>query len=822
MHMTSRRKPERRARFCNMAVALCLVAAPLGAPRFAAAEATTPVQIDLPAQSLRQSLLDLANRTGVNIIASDALVAGLSAGAVSGVLTAEEAVAQLLSGTGLSARASGSDSLIIETSPDASSADDSGALLLNELTVTARRFEETLQDVPGSVFVLPDVEIERSNITDLDDIFLRTPNVNVVERGSPTTGDISIRGISNQIGDTGTGPTNGIYVDEIILNPTGRRIGTDPALFDLERVEVLYGPQGTTFGRGTIGGAINYVTKKPTAEFEASLEAELGSDPDGRLRGVINGAVLGEDLLNARLSFFGQAADGYFDTPNLDEEQGLDSSDYGVRLALRSQPTSRLTLDLTGSYERNNYTDTIQATLDSIEDEDLVYLPNEKGDLSADRFLTSFRAEYDTGFGTATSLTSFFMVEDGGVSDGDISALDALTFDAEAKTRSIAQEFRFNSATFDVPVLGQTSFILGTNFSFNRDETTFAQIAEDELVFGPPLIPFLLPVVGTNTFSTEREISNFAVFGDAIFEPVEGLEFGVGARFTVDRVKVVDDPAVVTGNFGLVVPPGPGFSASETFSGSSPKGSVKYDWTDNFSTYVVISTGYRSGGFNALAPTEELLTFDEEKAINYEGGFRSSWLDGDLSVNASAFAIYYKDMQVFTTGISLSNPVTVIQNAAKARSLGAEISIQARPVEGLFLGVDYGLAKTKYIEFVDELVGADRTGQRLPNAPTHTLNVISDYSLPVLDDRADAFLRGEYSYTSTVADGDGFQDRHLINLRSGLRAENYEVEVFVENLFDEVYRSGSSSAFIADLFGRPRHGEVGKTRRFGIRGRILF
>ncbi|MEO1598937.1 MAG: TonB-dependent receptor [Pseudomonadota bacterium] len=794
----------------------------------AMAQTRAPVAIDLPAQSLRQSLLDLANRTGVNILVQDPLVAGRAAPALSGSLTADEAVARLLSGSGLQARRSGTNSIVVETTPViATPADGDGALMMNELTVTARRFEERLEDVPGSVLLLSDEDIERSNITDLNSLVLRSPNVNAIETGAPTTSQLSIRGLSNQIGNAGSGPTNGVYVDEVIINPTGRNTGLDPSLFDLERVEVLYGPQGTTFGRGAIGGAINYVTKKPSAEFEASLEAELGSFPDGRLRGVVNGAVLEDDLLNARLSFFGQVSDGFIDTPNLSEEQGLDTSDFGARIALRSEPADRLTFDFSLAYERNNYVDGNQGTEEGIARDRLVYLPNEEGDFDVDRVLTSFRADYETDIGTLTSLTSFFRAEERGSGDVDISRFDAIVADFGSKTRSIAQEFRLSSEKFDVPVMGATSFILGTNFSFNRDETDALTTAGPD--FRPPLVPSLpFPVEGTTVSEDTRSVTNFAVFGDVIFEPVDRLELGAGVRFNLDRVKL-DDPAdVSTGTVGLLFPPSFAFSDSDTFTGVSPKGSARYNWTEDLSTYVAISTGYRSGGFNAGA-TPELTTFDEERAINYEGGIRSSWLDGRFTVNATGFATFYEDLQVFANVPTVGLPITVIENAAKARSIGAEISLRVQPAEGLLLGLDYGLARTKFVEFEGSLVG-DVTGERLPNAPVHTLSIIGDYAHPVLDDSADLFLRGEYSYTSdyfngiadSLLEGESFGDRSIINLRTGLRAERYEVELFVENLLDVVYQTGESSGISASLFGQPRHGEVGPTRRFGVRARVLF
>ncbi|MEO1774031.1 MAG: TonB-dependent receptor [Pseudomonadota bacterium] len=816
----------RHAAIALVAGALPFAVTAMDPPR-AAAQALGERVYTIPAGPLEDRLNRFAREAGITLSYDPALAEGRTAQALDGAFTTEDALAQLLAGTGLRHSFAGTNAVTIQQAQADSGSDAGGAIRMNEITVTARRFEEALQNVPGSVFVLPGEELERSNIRDLNSLILRTPNVNTVEGGTPTDAQLSIRGLSNLIGASSTGPTNGVYIDEVIINPTGRSTGLDPSLFDLERVEVLYGPQGTTFGRGAIGGAINYVTRKPTADFEASLEAEVGSFPDGRVRGVVNGALLDDDLLNGRLSFFAQAANGFIDTPNLSEDQGLDTSDFGVRLALRSQPTDRLTLDWSGAYERNNFVDSNVAVEEGISRGDLIYLPNEEGDSTVNRVLTSLRADYDLSVGTVTSLTSLFYIDDSGFGDTDVSRFDALTADADAETRSIAQEFRFASDDFTLPVLGTTSFIVGTNFSFNRDETSATTITGED--FSPPTVPILpFPIVGTSTSSSDSSVTNFAVFGDVIFEPIKRLELGAGARFNFDRVTL-DSPAdVTTGNVGLVFPPSFAFSGEETFTGISPKGSVTYGWTEDFSTYVSISTGYRSGGFNANA-TPELTTFDEERAINYEGGFRSTWLDGRLSVNGSGFATFYDDLQVFANVPTVGLLISVIENAAKARSIGAEISLQANPIDGLVLAVDYGLAKTKFVEFEDSLVG-DITGERLPNAPVHTLGVTADYAFPVLKDTADLFIRGEYSYTSdffngigdSIVAGESFGERNIVNLRTGLRAERYEVELFAENLFDETYQTGETSAVSASLFGEPRHGETGPPRRFGIRGRLLF
>lgn len=165
---------------------------------------------------------------------------------------------------------------------------DGELVLLETITVTARRREESLQDVPQSVAVLSGVEIDRSNLSDIRDYVAQLPNVNFTGGSQPFNTQVSVRGLSNLIAGSASGPSTGIYVDEVLINAIGGTNGIDLAVFDFERIEVAFGPQGTTFGRGSVGGAINLVTRKPTSDFEAELSLEGGSFPDGEVRGIVN------------------------------------------------------------------------------------------------------------------------------------------------------------------------------------------------------------------------------------------------------------------------------------------------------------------------------------------------------------------------------------------------------------------------------------------------------------------------------------------------------------------------------------------------------
>ncbi|MEM7670027.1 MAG: TonB-dependent receptor, partial [Pseudomonadota bacterium] len=246
-----------------------------------------------------------------------------------------------------------------------------------------------------------------------------------------------------------------------------------------------------------------------------------------------------------------------------------------------------------------------------------------------------------------------------------------------------------------------------------------------------------------------------------------------------------------------------------------------------------VSTGFRAGGFNTFSDFIG-QPFEEERAINFEGGVRSTWFDGRLTVNGTGFALFYDDIQVTTpTAVGDSGIlVNLIENAAKARTIGTEISLAAEPVPGLALGLDYGLSLTRVREF--ESAAGDLSGLRLPNAPVHSLALTAEYQHPLPGDIGDAFLRGEFNYTSpasllpstlggALSDSFEFDARTLVNLRLGLRADRYEVELFAENITNDRNFTGITGATtLGPAFGFPAPVETEAGRRFGIRASVYF
>lgn len=806
---------------------------------------------------------------------------------------------------------------------------DESATVLDRITVTARRTEEDIQNVPGSVVVIGDERLEDSNASDGRDVFLQLPNVSFIESSNPVDTGISIRGLSNLVGgNNASGPTVGVFIDGALVNPTGQSTGVNPNLIDVERVETIFGPQGTAFGRGTIGGAVNFVTKKPTDEVEGSITTEFSSftnvdalDVLGKV--VLNAPILEDGLLSARFAGYGSDSDGFLELINNVTDDTNEIDEFGGRLSLRSRPTDQITLDLSATYDRSTFVTSNSVTSASFAAGDPVNIDNFFGnDQVFERELYSLNGEFELDGGVFNSNTSYFSTEFDSSVDTDRLPIDLLQGSSFSEQTSLSQEFRYESNEFDAGILGgEASFNMGASAAvadfdqfFTLDpnapilgailpgvqaglaqaqaglaaaqaglaaaqaqaaaivagggvvppalaqqiailtqtvatltQTVAALTAQEAQLIGlinaAPINPgFVEATLGGSGTNIEQEVESFSIFGDLRWQPTDQLEVAVGARYSRDTVFV----GTQTESTGLVeaqfIPDLARLEGEATFDAITPNASIRYEWNDYFTTYASYATGFRAGGFSATFAG--LNEFDEETVQSYEIGFRSSLLENTLILSASAFYIDYDDIQLVIAGLQpaapgspLNLPVSTVQNAGSARSVGAEIGVNYTPFDGLVIDAKLGLLSAEFAEDVTQINAAGaveilaQEGDNLPNAPDTTFSIVVDYELqePVPGLDAYPFIRGEYSYRSDFTnlvntnsvDLDGFD---LFNLRAGLRSDTFEITAFAENLFDEIYATGTTSVGAAGLLTTAPdvNLDIGARRRYGVIGKFKF
>ncbi len=741
---------------------------------------------------------------------------------------------------------------------------DSG-LVLEEVIVTAQKREQSLQDVPVSVTAFTADVIDRAGITDFADYAIKTPNVGFQQRGNNAETKFGIRGVTN-IG--GQASSVGMYVDEVSVVPnvitTGASRTADTSLLDIERIEVLRGPQGTFFGRNTMGGAINITTQKPDlVDSFGKLTLEAGEDGYYKVRATGNTPV-GETTA-IRGAVYYDEYDGFIDNKGPSNASNAEEN-KGARVALRWEPNSDLTADFAVSYfqQEQDYpalvpTGILSETLTLAVEEggflfptfDLPIWPLEEVDFFPDNYtdastdmpresdnetaMFSANITYDFGDMTLTSVTGYIdndYVQDG---EGDASPIRAFYVSRESELEAFSQEFRLASS-------GSETLAWMVGFIYSDDETSETDVTthlatDDYLALWDILGIFAFGLPGDigdiiangpsgvslgNFEDVDRgsKTTSYAVFGDMTWYISDEWNLGLGLRYTYDDVDYFEltRPAVTI--------PEADIKDGETFDDISPRVNLNWLPSDDITVYGTVSKGYKVGGFN---PNQDLvdLTFDEETGWNYELGFKSTLWDSRMQFNAAVFYFDWEDLQV--RGQDVFSQRQVVVNAEKAHTQGIEIEIKALLTEHLTLDVGYGYLEAEFDDFENAIDTNgklfDASGNTIPLAPENTVNVALEYNADLWS--GDGYARVDYSYIDDQYSTSGVEntERHLIdsyelwNVRIGWENESWGVQAFVENLADEEY---SSSTDNQEAYYTGAQRAVGKPRWAGVRLDIRF
>lgn len=683
-----------------------------------------------------------------------------------------------------------------------------------EILVTARRRTESIDDIPSSISVFSEASITRSNIEDVTDYFAKTPNVSFTESGTRGERDISIRGVSNIGGQVSA---LAFYVDDfnIVNGPKTANTGNansslNPQLQDVERIEVLRGPQGTFFGRNSTGGAINVITKKPGPDFYGEVTAGYERFDTWSIAGVVN-APLSSDGVYFRLSAMREEGDGAI--RNVHPVGGSSDTEFSnVRAALRIMPDTRLTADFSVNYTNEHQgasalvaTGVLSASSrglaaaaghgTAIED-GIGFFPENRWEYNRDvrewsknRFLTlTGRLEYALDFMTVTSITGYLDSRHRSLSDLDGTSYAYVEQRVDVESDTFSQEIRFSSSGG-----GRLDWVIGGLYAKDTLNQTFAVTAGSGGFVGLPE-GFRIDT-GDIDFKTKSQ----AIFGELTWHATDRLDVTLGGRYSKDKVSQHVE------GINFEVPDTPG-SGKVSFSDFSPRLGLTYEFSDDATGYTTVSKGYKAGGLQ-LNVTQNLpvVDFDEEEIWNYEAGIRIHALDRRLNLNASVFYMDWKNLQV-TTNVALLDPETdeitflnTTSNAASATNKGFEVELRAVPVDAFRLGMTAGYLKAKFDKFPNAVVQGtviDLSGKSIPRAPKWTLSADAEYNAALSDD-IEGFVRAEWNYRSmTYPTVDslvlaGFPYRALgfnvWNFRAGVEGERFSVSAYVENAFDKDY-----------------------------------
>jgi iron complex outermembrane receptor protein len=604
-------------------------------------------------------------------------------------------------------------------------AQDTYDVVLEEIIVTAQKREANVQDVPISISVFDSKNIERLAANTLSDLEFASPGVII---DSDSLGGLSIRGVGGFARNVGTEGRSGVYVDDVFV---GRAAGVDQSLMNIERVEILKGPQGTLFGRNTVSGAINITTKKPSEEFEGMLSAEYGSRNRVNVAGMVN-IPLVEDKFYIRASGNHIQQDGYVDNLFTGEDVGSKNISSGRLQALYLVNDN---LDVLLNAEvRSSKKDSIGFQLfndiDTIGSNAVSHNAIEFDDNNIFGVSSTINYTFSNDF-SLTSITAYREEDFLAVTDEDGSTLDAVTSDFQEDNKQFTQEFRLES-----PRMGNVDFLAGLYYI--NQELTSDKRADAGPDFFAPNIAVLAP--GAIDLESYAGFLHSNVYLTDQFTVTAGLRY---TRESKDADYSITDPTGFLYTNGSI-------QDSETWDAWSPSLSARYRFSEDVMVYGTVSRGFKAGGYNLdFLSSLEQVKFDPETVTNYEAGFKADLWDKRARLNVSAYYMDFSDYQVFQF-ITLPNGGTIIAltNAAEVSSKGIETELNVQVMRDLTLSAAYSYINAKYSKFPDGGgLGVDLDGQYIGNSPDHSLYFAADYSLDV-GDIGSANFHADFSYTN--------------------------------------------------------------------------
>jgi len=720
----------------------------------------------------------------------------------------------------------------------------STATALGEIVVTARKREENLQEVPGSVSAFGEETLERIGAADSTGLQGAVPNLNIVQgRGSSNSTNIFIRGVGQPDALQTFDPAIGFYVDDVYFS---RIRGTQFELFDIERLEVLRGPQGTLYGKNTIGGALRVVTRRPTQERRGMLQATVGDY--GQLEGRVSASGPLSDTVAGGVSLFVAQRDGYVENPTNSEEYN-DRDVMAGRVALSWTPSESVTVDWSADYaDEDNALVMGQPinTLTTLFGVPILVLPTDVPEFDFNATPTpglpnstqlthqgtSFDVKWDISEAfTLRSITAYRELESTDYVDIDATSFETGDVLVDVDQDQVSQEFQ---GTYQS---GAVTFVGGLYY-LQEDVTSHQEAYADDLLTGPGGFTFL------RTVDDALETTSYAAYANLTYAITDRVNLTGGVRYTDEKKDYSRTTSTFSTFPGLTVDPAFAFSIDDTWTATSPMVSIDFQATDQVLFYARIAEGFKSGGFNGRANNPgEQAPYDPEEITSYEIGLKSDWRDGTVRANLALFYNDYTDFQARVSGLTtdpgtgLPSPELTVLNAGELETSGAELELSFMPVPALLLDLQVGYLDAKYNEFDDVrfvAFGESRAFQEPAFSPEWTSRAGATYTFELGDAgtlrlagsgrfRSRMALAVDNTVVNTSTEIEGlFQDDYWVFDASLLWTNSdgrYSAGIYGRNLGDEVYRTdGQEFSSVGNIrtvyYGAPRTVSLVGTMRF--------
>ena len=645
---------------------------------------------------------------------------------------------------------------------------------MSNIIVTAQKVEEDALKIPMSVSVFSDQHIEDAMIDNSLEMTRFSPNVYM--KKSTSENMISIRGITPF--DTSVYSPTAFYVDDILL-PLHYMHNID--FFDLERVEVIKGPQGALYGGNSESGVINVITRQPGNEFsrtvfmEAGIYPSIEDDPLTAKTRISLSGPMQKDRLYFGVAGMWEDNDGFTTNLNTNEDDASEMNRYNGRVSLRYTPSRTFEAVLVADAMKNRDHIGVYRFETGPYTTDPHTIRHEETDWSdEDGNGQALKLKYTAPSFELLSVTGRRDYINKNQQDYDCTA-DPMNNWGEVVAgyddMILTQEFRLSSVK-DAPF----TWLAGV-YAF-KEETKITRTN----------------AVAMSNDATDIDNKGYAFFGNGTCTFLDRLHLSAGIRYDVQYQegenfqRFYDYSTGSTGSMTL--------SKDQDFKEFLPRFSLGYDVTDDIYAYGLVSKGFLAGGYNyAMAVDTQTLTYDPEYVWNYEAGVKTSWFGNRLMTNLSVFYLKISDKQVYEQ-ISGSNPGTKVDNAAKAHTQGIELEIAARPVSGLELSAGLGLIRGEYDDWIatewnDTGTGYEQnnySGKKLPDVPEYTFNLGAQYRFSNgFFMRADVNGVGAfYGDQANTVKEDAYV---LVNLKLGYETEKFDIYVWGRNLFDKTYHT---------------------------------
>lgn len=778
-----------------------LAAAVCAALAIQSAEAMEPRQrFDIPAQPAVDALNAFSRDSGLRLLFPYDAIESKQIHAIHGELTVEEVLHRLLTEVGLTIASREGNTITLRV-PGAGPT----TLVVEEVVVTASHREQRLSEVPIATTALTQNDLARAGATRVQDVVRFSPGFSITSAGA-NRDRIAVRGIATSQSQFLQQATVGQFVDEIVTDPgAGATTTFDSRLFDVARVELLRGPQGTLFGSGSLSGALRILTNKPDLDaFHVATEARAEAIEDGEMGGGASG-MLNVPLVSGKLGLravaYAHEEGGYVDNATLHQDDVNSERVRGGRLIVGAQPLDRLSLQATALYQNSETFGSFGSVATpglGVPAEDYQALQNLNSRTELEFSAANLVAQLDLGFASLLSSTSysereFTLTDDGTPYLTVISRLlgvpGGLTTPTPAVTPSSAHQF-------------SQELRLASTGDHVLDWTVGAIYIDRDARGGQWIVsPALTPLVGSpNLYALDVQSaqSEKALFGELSWDITSRFTATAGLR--ASRTSISFDTLaagyLATGSFTRTNM----FSGSKDADTVTPRFALSYALSDDARIYAQAAKGFRTGGPNATASA--LLgipaTYEPDSLWNYELGVKSYWLDRRVNLNA---ALYYIDWQDLQLGLSRSG-VAFTGNAGAARSYGVEIETAVRLAERWTLGSSLFGGQAEVTESVPTLTRPGGmlgviSGERLPATPEFTSTTFVEFQ-PTTG-RYATTLRAEHayvgaSYVDFSSRGAKLGDYHLVNLRATLRLSAVDLVLYVDNALNDDGRTAATAA----------------------------